>query len=63
METLYTVLAIVACVLLFSVAIFIHEFGHFEDWENGCVSDSSDFLKLFNKNKFLFRSLPTIIEV
>ena len=30
---------------------FIHEFGHFEDWENGCVSDSSDFLKLFNKNK------------
>ena len=29
METLYTVLAIVACVLLFSVAIFIHEFGHF----------------------------------
>lgn len=29
METLYTVLAIVACVLLFSFAIFIHEFGHF----------------------------------
>ena len=29
METLYTVLAIAACVLLFSCAIFIHEFGHF----------------------------------
>ena len=29
METLYTVLAIAACVLLFSFAIFIHEFGHF----------------------------------
>ena len=29
METLYTILAIVACVLLFSFAIFIHEFGHF----------------------------------
>lgn len=29
METLYTVFAIVACVLLFSFAIFIHEFGHF----------------------------------
>ena len=29
METLYTVLAIVACILLFSFAIFIHEFGHF----------------------------------
>ena len=29
MEMLYTVLAIVACVLLFSFAIFIHEFGHF----------------------------------
>ena len=29
METLYTVFAIAACVLLFSFAIFIHEFGHF----------------------------------
>lgn len=29
METLITVLAIAACVLLFSFAIFIHEFGHF----------------------------------
>ena len=29
METLYTVLAIAACALLFSFAIFIHEFGHF----------------------------------
>ena len=29
METVYTVLAIVACILLFSFAIFIHEFGHF----------------------------------
>ena len=29
MEFLITVLAIVACVLLFSFAIFIHEFGHF----------------------------------
>ena len=29
METFYTVLAIAACVLLFSFAIFIHEFGHF----------------------------------
>ncbi len=29
METLYTALAIAACVLLFSFAIFIHEFGHF----------------------------------
>ena len=29
METIYTVLAIAACVLLFSFAIFIHEFGHF----------------------------------
>ncbi|MGN0852121.1 MAG: M50 family metallopeptidase [Kiritimatiellia bacterium] len=29
METIYTVLGIVACVLLFSLAVFIHEFGHF----------------------------------
>ena len=29
MEFVYTVLAIVACILLFSFAIFIHEFGHF----------------------------------
>lgn len=29
METLATILAIVACVLLFSFAVFIHEFGHF----------------------------------
>ncbi len=29
MEILATVLAIVACILLFSFAIFIHEFGHF----------------------------------
>lgn len=29
METVITILAIVACVVLFSVAIFIHEFGHF----------------------------------
>ena len=29
METLYTILAVAACVLLFSFAIFIHEFGHF----------------------------------
>lgn len=29
MEILYTVLAIAACILLFSFAIFIHEFGHF----------------------------------
>ena len=29
METLVTILCIAACVLLFSVAIFIHELGHF----------------------------------
>ncbi len=29
METLATIVAIVACILLFSFAIFIHEFGHF----------------------------------
>ena len=29
MDMLYTVLAIAACILLFSFAIFIHEFGHF----------------------------------
>ena len=29
METIFTVLGIVACVLLFSLAVFIHEFGHF----------------------------------
>ena len=29
MEILITVLAIVACVFLFSFAVFIHEFGHF----------------------------------
>lgn len=29
METFHTALAIVACILLFSFAIFIHEFGHF----------------------------------
>ena len=29
MEMFYTVLAIAACILLFSFAIFIHEFGHF----------------------------------
>ena len=29
MEFLITVLAIIACILLFSLAIFIHEFGHF----------------------------------
>ena len=29
MAFLITVLAIVACILLFSFAIFIHEFGHF----------------------------------
>ena len=29
MEFIWTVLAIVACILLFSFAIFIHEFGHF----------------------------------
>ena len=29
MEFIYTVLAIVACVFLFSFAVFIHEFGHF----------------------------------
>ncbi len=29
MEIITTVLAIVACILLFSFAIFIHEFGHF----------------------------------
>ena len=29
MEFLITVLAIIACILLFSFAIFIHEFGHF----------------------------------
>ena len=29
MEILFTVGAIVACILLFSFAIFIHEFGHF----------------------------------
>ena len=29
METVQTVLAIAACILLFSFAIFIHEFGHF----------------------------------
>lgn len=29
MEIIITILAIVACVLLFSLAVFIHEFGHF----------------------------------
>ena len=29
MEILYTTLAIIACILLFSLAVFIHEFGHF----------------------------------
>jgi regulator of sigma E protease len=29
MEILITILSIVACVLLFSLAVFIHEFGHF----------------------------------
>lgn len=29
METVLTVVAIIACILLFSFAIFIHEFGHF----------------------------------
>jgi len=29
MEIIYTVLAIVACIFLFSFAVFIHEFGHF----------------------------------
>ncbi len=29
MEFLLTILAIIACVLLFSFAVFIHEFGHF----------------------------------
>ena len=29
MEILLTIGAIVACILLFSFAIFIHEFGHF----------------------------------
>ena len=29
MEIIYTVLAVVACILLFSFAVFIHEFGHF----------------------------------
>ena len=29
METIVTVLYIVACVLLFALAILIHEFGHF----------------------------------
>ena len=29
MELIYTVLAIVACIFLFSFAVFIHEFGHF----------------------------------
>ena len=29
METIYTMLAVVACILLFSFAVFIHEFGHF----------------------------------
>ena len=29
MEILCTTLAIAACILLFSLAIFIHEFGHF----------------------------------
>jgi hypothetical protein len=30
---------------------FIHEFGHFEDWENGSVAKSSKFKKLFEENK------------
>ena len=29
MEIIYTALAIIACILLFSLAVFIHEFGHF----------------------------------
>ena len=29
MEIIYTVLAVIACILLFSFAVFIHEFGHF----------------------------------
>ena len=29
METIVTIIYIILCVLLFSLAIFIHEFGHF----------------------------------
>ena len=29
MEYIYVVLAVLACVFLFSFAVFIHEFGHF----------------------------------
>ena len=30
---------------------FIHEFGHYEDWENGLVAKSSSFEKIFKKNQ------------
>lgn len=31
---------------------FIHEFGHFEDWEKGKLSSSNEFLELFNEHKY-----------
>lgn len=30
---------------------FIHEFGHFDDWENGIASKTDDFVKIFKNNK------------
>ena len=30
---------------------FVHEFGHYEDWEKGILSKSSSFKKIFNNNQ------------
>ena len=30
---------------------FIHEFGHYEDWEKGLISKSSEFNKIFDSNQ------------
>ena len=31
---------------------FIHEFGHFEDWEKGNMSCSNEFAEIFKDNKY-----------
>lgn len=30
---------------------FIHEFGHYEDWEKGLIAKSPEFQKIFNNNQ------------
>ena len=71
METLYTVLAIVACVLLFSVAIFIHEFGHFifaKTFKVYCLEFSIGMgpaivSKKFKKDKEIKKQDNTILDI